>query len=28
VRVYGTFIVPFGATPLRIGSAHLCGIEE
>ena len=28
VRVYGTFIVPVGATPLRIGSAHLCGIEE
>lgn len=28
VRVYGTFIVPVGATPLRTGSAHLCGIEE
>jgi quercetin dioxygenase-like cupin family protein len=28
VRVYGTFIVPFGATPLRTGSDHLCGIEE
>ena len=28
VRVYGTFIVPVGATPLRSGSPHLCGIEE
>jgi quercetin dioxygenase-like cupin family protein len=28
VRVYGTFIVPEGAAPLRIGSEHLCGIEE
>ena len=28
VRVYGTFIVPEGATPLRTGSAHLCGMEE
>jgi quercetin dioxygenase-like cupin family protein len=28
VRVYGTFIVPVGATPLRTGSEHLCGIEE
>jgi quercetin dioxygenase-like cupin family protein len=27
-KVYGTFIVPFGAAPLRTGSAHLCGIEE
>ena len=26
--VYGTFIVPVGASPLRTGSAHLCGIEE
>jgi hypothetical protein len=28
VRVYGTFIVPHGAAPLRVGSPHLCGIEE
>ena len=28
VRVYGTFIVPVGATPLRTGSPHRCGIEE
>jgi quercetin dioxygenase-like cupin family protein len=28
VVVYGTFIVPVGAAPLRIGSAHLCGIVE
>jgi quercetin dioxygenase-like cupin family protein len=28
VRVYGTFIVPEGATPLRTGSPHLCGMEE
>lgn len=28
VRVYGTFIVPVGAAPLRTGSPHLCGIEE
>jgi quercetin dioxygenase-like cupin family protein len=27
-RVYGTFIVPVGASPLRIGSEHRCGIEE
>lgn len=28
VRVYGTFIVPVGANPLRTGGPHLCGIEE
>ena len=28
VRVYGTFIVPVGAAPLRTGSEHRCGIEE
>jgi quercetin dioxygenase-like cupin family protein len=28
VRVYGTFIVPVGATPLRSGAPHRCGIEE
>jgi quercetin dioxygenase-like cupin family protein len=28
VKVYGTFIVPVGAAPLRTGSAHLCGIED
>jgi quercetin dioxygenase-like cupin family protein len=28
VRVYATFIVPVGATPLRVGSPHLCGMEE
>jgi len=28
VVVFATFIVPVGATPLRTGSAHLCGIEQ
>ena len=27
-HVYATFIVPVGTTALRIGSEHLCGIEE
>lgn len=26
--VYGTFIVPVGAAPLRVGSPHLCGVAE
>ena len=26
--VYGTFIVPVGTTPLRIGKAHRCGVTE
>jgi quercetin dioxygenase-like cupin family protein len=26
--VYGTFIVPVGATPLRTGAPHRCGIAE
>ena len=26
--VYGTFIVPVGAAPLRTGAPHLCGIAE
>ena len=28
VHLYATFIVPVGTTVLRIGTAHLCGIEE
>jgi quercetin dioxygenase-like cupin family protein len=28
VHVYATFIVPVGTTALRIGTAHLCGIDE
>jgi hypothetical protein len=26
--VYGTFIVPVGAAPLRTGAPHRCGIAE
>jgi len=28
VTVSATFIVPPGTTALRIGTEHLCGIEE
>lgn len=27
-RAYATFIMPVGATPLRIGQPHLCGLPE
>jgi quercetin dioxygenase-like cupin family protein len=27
-KAYATFLVPVGATPLRIGRPHLCGLAE